>query len=112
MLVNDQEGNAMVVNVLSLERYDKDHNCIATGIKPTTVPREAFFEYLVHGDSGRPLFFVLETNIVLIGTFWSGGAGSCPWTTHYLEDIQNRMDSLLSGYSLEILDLSTYLPLQ
>jgi hypothetical protein len=65
-----------------------------------------FYETPIGGDSGNPLFFIIDDEPVLQSVFWtSGGGGSISF---YKTQVNNIMTSLGGGYQLELYDISSY----
>lgn len=73
----DQEEKALVSDILSLDSVDSG---ISGHLYHLQVPsdsfRLAFYEEKVMGDSGNPVFLVMDDQLVLIGLLTFGGAGS------------------------------------
>lgn len=85
--------------------------------RPLNSIREAFFENTYVGDSGNPIFLLINDELVLLGATHTGGGYvsegvydgvGAPFVTYYAEQIQAAMDNLEPGYSLQYIDLSGY----
>ena len=85
--------------------------------KPKEGIRLNYYDHIVVGDSGNPVFLLVGNKAVLLGCFHSGyisdgdssyQGGTVPFVTRYAEDIQRIMDGLCPGYSLRFLDCSGF----
>jgi len=61
---------------------------------------------VIVGDSGSPLFIVINDELVLINCWYYAYSG--PFVTNYYSDINAAMTSLGGGYSLTDIDLSSF----
>jgi hypothetical protein len=77
-------------------------------VKPTLSGRVQWWETIVTGDSGNPVFLVFGTTPVLIGTYTYGGNGEGDAVHQNVTAINATMASLGGGYSLTAIDLSAY----
>lgn len=114
VLFFDQEGKALVREIANMEWHYVYQQYDSINVRfrvPKTEGRLPLYEDLEGGDSGRPVFFVVGGDVVLLGAWWHGGAGDVPALHHYATEIQNAMDFLCPGYSLEYLDTSVFTPL-
>ena len=122
---------------LPVIRFDQNERCIINEIsqalpfphsprlndvelfvsQPNLPARQAFYDHLRVLDSGNPIFLVIGGSSVLLGTIHHGHNAvspdvyrttSAPFVTYYAEEIQAAMDSLMPGYSLSFVDLSSY----
>ena len=85
--------------------------------KPQSAIRQLFYENIVIGDSGNPMFLIIGNDAVLLGAAHVGngyvsdgvyvGSGH-PFLTYYASEVQTAMDALATGYNLRFYDFSTY----
>jgi hypothetical protein len=68
--------------------------------------RNPLAKNVVVGDSGSPLFIVINDELVLINCWYYAYSG--PFVTNYYSDINAAMTSLGGGYSLTDIDLSSF----
>ena len=89
----------------------------ATTRTPLKTSRVGFYENTVVGDSGDPIYLLIDGSAILLGVLHVGNVkvqpgryegGGAPFTTYYAREIQNEMDKLLPGYSLQFYDFSQY----
>jgi hypothetical protein len=66
-----------------------------------------FYETPISGDSGNPLFYILNDEPLLQSVFWFSGGGAC--ISFYKNQINTIMNNLGGGYQLEFADLSGYI---
>ena len=97
----DQEKKALVYEVKDLNATPSP----TTFDSPSQTARSPFYEEAIVGDSGHPLFLVINTDAVLLGSFWTGfNSPGTPETAVFHEQIQAAMDLLARGYSLTFFD--------
>jgi hypothetical protein len=65
----------------------------------------SFSKAVVEGDSGSPVFALINNNLVLIGVFTSSGGGGMP--TQYISEI-NAIMAIDGPYALTTVDLSSF----
>ena len=75
---------------------------------PGGTQRAAFFENMVVGDSGSPVFLVLSGEPVLLGVVTYGGAGEGTFIGNQKDSVNAVMASLGGGYQLTEADLSGF----
>lgn len=82
----------------------------ATGTFRLQFPQanQAFYETIVTGDSGNPVFLVLDGKPVLLGLFTFGGVGGGTFLAAHVSAVNAMMSSLGGGYSLAFADLSEF----
>ncbi len=82
----------------------------ATGTFSLQFPQtnQAFYETIVTGDSGNPVFLVLNGKPVLLGLFTFGGPGGGTFLAAHVSAVNAMMSSLGGGYSITVADLSTF----
>jgi hypothetical protein len=70
--------------------------------------RQAYYAPIIVGDSGHPVFVIINGAPVLLGVFTSGGAGSGTFVTQHKNAINTMMTNLGGGYQLTEVDLSGF----
>lgn len=80
----------------------------ANAMSPTLVhfQSDVFSEAIVSGDSGQPLFTIINGELVLLGSHWT--SASCTHISYYINEINNVMNFLGGGYQLTTIDLSGF----
>jgi hypothetical protein len=68
--------------------------------------RSAFSETIISGDSGSPVFVVINDELVLLGCHYTSIA--CPLITGYTSEVNAAMTTLGGGYQLTAIDLSEF----
>ena len=71
--------------------------------------RYQMYERKIVGDSGNPVFMVIDNQLVLMFVFTYGGAGAGTSISHHYDDINKIMRDLGSHYQLTEIDLTGYL---
>lgn len=120
VLFFDQEEKALVADIqvlndLTFFRYYLKY--------PTNSNRLSLNETVISGDSGNPIFLVLNNQLVLIGVFTWGGAGSGNSLVHYanlndggtkpqqnLNDLIKECDAAVginTGYKVSLFDFES-----
>lgn len=107
----DQEGKLLVRNwvnhpvATSPTAYCAFQQPIGGG---DDIARNAFYEGLVSGDSGSPLFVFINGELVLltVATFGNEGAGTS--VTAFIDDVNAAMTTLGGGYQLTEADVSGF----
>lgn len=74
---------------------------------PSPFGYSSFGKAVVEGDSGSPVFTLINNNLVLIGVFTGSGGGGMP--TQYISEI-NAIMAIDGPYSLTTVDLSSFNP--
>ena len=74
--------------------------------KPESGLRGKFWDKLVLGDSGNPVFLLVGNEPILLFCVTLGGAGAGPAVHKFRFEIQQVMDELCPGYKLESFDFS------
>lgn len=67
-----------------------------------------FFEWIVVGDSGNPVFLFINSRPVVLGTFTNGGAGVGTFISSQITQVNEIMTTLGGGYQLTTTDLSGF----
>lgn len=71
--------------------------------------RYPYFETKITGDSGNPVFLVVDGELVLVFVFTYGGSGGGTSITYHYDEINAIMKRWGSSYQLTPVDLSKYL---
>jgi hypothetical protein len=97
----DQEEKALITELAGMDSW-------MIGWSPLGGARLAFYEDLIGGDSGSPLFLIIGGEPVLLTTWLMGGGGAGPsFITNY-DAINAAMTTLGGGYQLTDADLSGF----
>ena len=104
----DQEEKALVFDMSNLSVFSRGNGMMALSMNSKRNSRVRFSEPLVTFDSGNPTYFVFDSQAILIGCLYSGGAGGVPSCAFYHAEIQAAMDELCVGYALQFFDFSEY----
>ena len=70
--------------------------------------RHQFFETKIVGESGNPVFFVIDNQLVLLFVFTYGGAGAGTSISYHYDAINKLMKDMGSNYQLTEIDLASY----
>jgi hypothetical protein len=76
--------------------------------EPQSPARAAFYHPLIVGDSGKPAFWIIGNELVLLNVWTGGGAGSGTWLVPQKVAINAMMKELGGGYQLTDIDLSGF----
>jgi hypothetical protein len=76
--------------------------------EPSEPDRKAFYHPLIVGDSGKPAFWIVGNELVLLNTWTTGGPGGGTWLVPQKAAINRMMEELGGGYHLTEVDLSGY----
>ena len=109
ILHSDQERKALIANYGTIENIDNS-SCV-TIVPPTESTRTPFYEQVIGGDSGNPVFTVIDNEPVLIGGWykqWYNGGGLATLLPNYITDINNTLASLSPGYKLNEANLTKF----
>jgi hypothetical protein len=101
LLVLDQEEKALVT-----DWYTSSTSIRCT--QPTNAQRLSFYENLISGDSGNPMFLIINNQLVLLSVVGGGGAGSGSSLAFYKNEINGLMTALGGGYQLTEINLSAF----
>ena len=109
VLYLDQEEKALVADAY---QFNVDRFYLVK--PPNTSPRLPFYETLIQGDSGNPMFFIVNGEPVLLTVFTFANAGT--FTTpnmglinQMIEDSDLNAGITPTGYSLTTCDLSPFM---
>ena len=111
MVLFDQYEKAYIFEVSSLFDSCIINQVVRHGVlcqNSSNAIRSAFKKaQLISGDSGNPRFFIVGNEVVLIGLTWaSNGFGEN--LARLVPQLQAAMDSLVSGYQLQLYDFSSH----
>jgi hypothetical protein len=84
----DQQEKAIVTDISTLAGANV--SCQV----PTDETRLSFYEPKITGDSGNPLFMIVNDELILLTCWWYGGAGSGPSVHNYRSEINAAMAAL------------------
>ena len=107
VMVLDQEEKALIYNLSNVSEsgpkpaQQKVYTC-----EPQDVLRSPFYEVIVSGDSGNPMFMVIDGELVILTVITGGESGTD--IQAFTDDINARMTALGGGYQLTPIDLSKY----
>lgn len=101
-LVIDREEKALVTDLFSLAPT------YATCHVPVDATRLTFYEQLITGDSGNPVFLIINDVPTLVTTLTYSGAGAGPRIHALHSEINAAMATLGGGYSLTDVDLTGF----
>ena len=110
LLSLDQEEKAVLLDVIS-ESASSSTSTFIYGA-PTLADRVAFYEPIIAGDSGNPVFAVIGTELWLLSTLF--GAGSGPFLGALAAELDAMITTLdtaeadITGYTVTQGDLSSY----
>lgn len=110
VLALDQEEKAIVMDVESMGWYAGWSQFQTRLDAPTDPTRNGFYEEVIGGDSGNPVFFIINDELVLL-TVFTYGYGNPLGTeiTQFKADINTMMTTLGGGYQLTEIDLSDFI---
>jgi hypothetical protein len=102
LITTDQEQKALCRELINVGASGQSwaHRAAQTG------NRADYTENLVVGDSGQPLFMLINGQLVLLGSHYS--AGAVPQLANYTTEINAAMTTLGGGYQLTTADLSAF----
>lgn len=103
----DQEEKLLICDSNPLRCFE-EKDLLSSAQRPQNSARQEFYEDVVSGDSGNPRFLLIDNDLVLLYVMWRGGGGSGCFVTHFIDEIQTKMNVLQMGYQLELFDLSCY----
>jgi len=103
----DQEEKLLICNLVNLPTATSPTQ-FCSMLQPADIPRLEFYENMVGGDSGSPVFFFINGEMVLLTVMTNGGQGSGTSISAYIDDINAAMTTLGGGYQLTPVDISTF----
>jgi len=104
----DQEEKALIGDVGTIASSGRN----TTATMPIWPDRMQFYEDVITGDSGNPMFIILDGQPVLLTLWTMGVEGSGTSTTMFKEDINALMRQLDDAYQLTPIDLSQFINAQ
>ncbi len=100
-LVLDQEEKALIAELYSL-------STTSILLNPSNATRLSYYENMITGDSGNPVFLIINGQLVIITVITYGGAGSGTSVVFHKDAINTMMATLGGGYSLTEVSLSGF----
>lgn len=82
--------------------------------EPVDADRLLLYEGIISGDSGNPVFFILNGELVLLAVWTSGGGGSGSFIVNYISMVNQMIADadaqagVSTGYTLTEADLSSF----
>ncbi len=77
--------------------------------QPSDTTRKSFYSNLIAGDSGHPVFMIINGLAVLLNVWHYGGlGGSGDDLSYYISGLNSAMASLGGGYTVTTADLSSF----
>lgn len=98
-LALDQEEKALILDLYLL-------NTVVAFAIPSNPTRFGFFESIVSGDSGNPVFLIINGELVILTTWTYSGSGTS--ILYHKDVINNMMETLGGGYSLTEINLNGF----
>jgi hypothetical protein len=92
-IVNDGNGNSINIP-----------NAIVSNLDSID-PLVSFTETIISGDSGNPVFLIIDNELVVLTTWWTAASG--PFITTRYDTVNVLMSKLGGGYNLTPIDLNT-----
>ena len=96
---------------LSYSRTENVANASCVTItRPSDANRLQYYEEVIGGDSGNPVFTIVNNEAVLLGGWYMKwpNAGVATLLPSYISDINSTIAALSSGYKITEADLSSY----
>lgn len=109
VLYSDQEKKALIGDSGTTETFNNETCFMIT--PPTNSNRLQYFESLMVGDSGNPVYTIVNNELVLLGGWyktWYNNSGLSTNIPNYISDINNTISSLSVGYKLTEVNLSGF----
>lgn len=107
LITTDQDQNALVRD------FNNSANTgpagiiqISHNVPAQDSPRSPFSQQIVGGDSGQPMFMLINGTMVLLGCHYT--AFGIPLLSNYITEINAAMTTLGGGYQLTQADLSAF----
>ncbi len=109
ILYSDQERKALIgENGLLNTTYGSNNTLINI---PKDINRAQYFESVIGGDSGNIVSTIINNEVVLIGGWYmtlGAMAGLATNIPSYINEVNNTISSLSSGYKMNEVDLSGF----
>lgn len=103
----DQEEKLVVSELSGLKGFNT-RTSLSSAQRPYSNIRQMYYEDMTSGDSGNPRFLLINQELTLLYVMWKGGGGSGCFITHFINEIQACMNTLMSGYQLQFTDLDIF----
>ena len=100
----DKEEKALVGDLFSIN-HSVGGNHFTSFMTPLDATRLSFYEGLIPGDSGNPVFLLLSGQPILLTIWTGGGAGTGTSLVACTNDINQLMSDLGGGYQLTTFDM-------
>ena len=100
----DKEEKALVGDLFSIN-HSVGGNHFTSFMTPLDATRLSFYEGLIPGDSGNPVFLLLSGQPILLTIWTGGGAGTGTSLVAFTNDINQLMSDLGGGYQLTTFDM-------
>lgn len=92
------------ITVYDIDSYVWTANNQPIVIKENYSLLNSFKETIITGDSGNPVFAIINNELVLLTTWWTPNSGT--FITSAFDTINTVMNNLGGGYSLSVIDLT------
>jgi len=105
----DQEEKILVSDAWKLYVPPESVNATLSCTTPLDADRALFYETIISGDSGNPIFIIINDELVLLSVITSAGPVGTNFS-YFKDDINTMMTTLGGGYQLTEIDLSGFNP--
>jgi len=106
-IFTDQEEKLLVADIRKLPIPPETAQAALSGTAPIESNRLLFNELIVAGDSGSPIFILVNGELVLLSVITTVGPVGTS-IAYFKDDINTMMATLGGGYSLTEIDLSGF----
>lgn len=109
VFVTDQAEQALILDWIGNIISTNGNGDTGIGFRidaPISSTRIPFYEQIISGDSGSPMCFIINNELVIASAFTSALSGS--WYTHHLQQINDAMTTLGGGYQLSTINLDNF----
>jgi len=106
-LTVDQEEKALVTDSWKMYVPPEQTNAIWDGATPLDATRLLFNETIVAGDSGNPICWIINDELVLLSVITNTGPSGANFS-YFKDAINTMMTTLGGGYQLTEVDLSGF----
>jgi hypothetical protein len=106
LLAGDQETKLVIREWTSYTETNSGQSKVNVHRASTKPNRSALSEAIVSGDSGSPVFVIIDNELVLLGCHFT--AIGCPNIGMYATEVNAAMTTLGGGYQLTPIDLSAF----
>lgn len=107
VLCLDFEERGHVADVTNMSDILGPGKYLVNCASPMDSKRLEFYEEVISGDSGNPVFMIINHELVLVTTWTYGGSGSGTLLARHIDGINSRL-ALDGPYSLQFADLSSF----